>query len=266
MKRSVIALITDFGLNDVYVGVMKGVMLSINPDAVIVDITHSIPRHDIAAGSYALRAAYGFFPEGTVFVIVVDPGVGGKRPIICARSGGRYFLAPDNGVLGALLSEEGYESLVRVEREDLYLKPVSSTFHGRDIFAPVAAHLSEGLDIRSLGEATADFVRVEIPEAETGREGIVADVRWVDIFGNVVTSVTARTAREVVGKWAGIAIRGKRERFPLVESYEALMPGGLLAIVGSSGFLEISVREGSAAERLGLAAGERIVLIESGEE
>jgi S-adenosylmethionine hydrolase len=278
MKESVIALITDFGLDDVYVGVMKGVILSINPTVRIVDITHSIPRHDIRAASHALLASHRFFPKGSVFVVVVDPGVGGERRIICAESDGRYFLAPDNGVLGALLRGGGYDSLVTVERESLYLVPVSSTFHGRDIFSPVAAHLSKGMDIGALGAATSDFVCVEMPEARVEPRRVVADVRWIDSFGNIVTNVAASTVRDVMDGWSGMvaareggdsgAEEAGREpaRLPLVESYEAVSPGGLLAIIGSSGFLEISVREGSAADRLNVSAGDRLILKEDRRE
>lgn len=294
MKHPVIVLITDFGLDDVYVGVMKGVMLSIAPDAAIVDVTHSIPRHDVVAASHALLACYRFFGEGTVFVVVVDPGVGSERHVICARSEGRYFLAPDNGVLAPQLTERGYDSLVRVKREDLYLKPVSSTFHGRDIFAPVAAHLSMGLDILTLGDTAPDFVRVDLPEAEVGEGRVRAAVRWVDSFGNVVTNCAASAVRDVLGGWAGMVIGreaarvrtgtkydslkgeggarsaigpggravGPAQRISLVGAYEEVPPGALLAIVGSSGFLEISVREGSAAERLGLSLGDKVIFTE----
>lgn len=271
MKHPVIALITDFGLDDVYVGVMKGVILSINPAARIVDITHSIPRHDVRAASHALLASCRFFPEGSIIVVVVDPGVGGKRRIICAKSDGRYFLAPDNGVLGAMLSERGYDSLVTVEREDLRLVPVSLTFHGRDIFAPVAAHLSKGMDIGALGAPIADFARLEMPGArfESGR--VMTEIRWVDSFGNIVTNVAASTVRDVMGGWAGMIVEvgvGEEKagrdvlRLPLVEAYEMVPPGSLLAIVGSSGFLEISVREGSAGDRLSVTVGDSLLIRE----
>lgn len=263
MKQPVIALLTDFGLGDIYVGVMKGVIHSVNPDGHIVDITHSIPRQDVRAASYALLASVKFFPEGTIFVVVVDPGVGGGRAVLCAKTGGNLFLAPDNGILGPLLDRGGYEILVKVENENLYLKPVSSTFHGRDIFAPVAAHLSAGLDIRDLGPDTSEYVRGEIRRAEVSAKRVVAEVIWVDGFGNVVTSCEASVVRDVMSAWAGVAIEGGGgDRLPLVTSYDAVPPGELLAIVGSSGFLEISVREGSAAERLGLKAGDRVVLVE----
>jgi S-adenosylmethionine hydrolase len=263
MEHPVIALLTDFGIEDVYVGVMKGVILSLSPRARIVDVTHSIPRHDALAGSLALSASYRFFPLGTVFVVVVDPGVGGGRAVICARAGGRYFLAPDNGVLSAVLDEAGYEALVKVERRDLFLEPVSATFHGRDIFAPVAAHISRGLDIGSLGPAVTEYVRVAAPPPEIGKKRIRASVLWVDGFGNVVTNIPAAAARDVMGQWRGIAVEGKAVTLPFVTSYDSVAPGEVLAIVGSSNLLEISVREGSAARRLGLSRGESVVLAES---
>jgi len=265
MKHSVIALITDFGLSDVYVGVMKGTILSLNPEARIVDITHSIPRHDIMAGSHALMASYRYFPEGTVFVVVVDPGVGSDRAIICAESEGRYFLAPDNGVLGAILTERGYDSLVKVGREDLYIKPVSATFHGRDVFAPVAAHLSMGMDMADLGERAHGFARIDIPVAEVTAGRVAACVLWVDSFGNIVTNVSASAVRDVISGWSGIGVEGRAHGLRLVGSYEAVAPGSLLAIVGSSGFLEFSVRGGSAARTLELSPGDRLVLVESAE-
>ena len=263
MKHPVIALITDFGTDDVYVGVMKGAILSISPDADIVDITHAIPRHDILAGSHTLLASYPFFPEGSIFVAVVDPGVGGDRAVLCARAEARYFLAPDNGLLGQILSEKGYEALVRVEREDLFIKPVSSTFHGRDIFAPVAAHISMGLDIKSLGPEVADYMRLESAGPEVGPGRIAARVAWVDSFGNIVTNCPAEAAEEVVADWASIGIEGRGEEISLVRSYDSVPEGALLAIVGSSGFLELSVREGSAAERLGIEPGDAVVLLKS---
>ena len=264
MKHPVIALITDFGTDDVYVGVMKGAILSVNPGAEVVDITHAIPRHDIRAASSTLLASYAFFPEGSIFVVVVDPGVGGARAVICARADGRYFLAPDNGVLGPLLDEKGYDSVVRVENQDLFLKPVSSTFHGRDIFAPVAAHLSAGLDIAELGPEAHGFVRLERAGPEVAQDRVAAHVTWVDRFGNVVTDCPASAVHEVMAAWDGMALEGHEAGFPLVESYGAVARGSLLAIVGSSGFLELSVREGSAARRLGLGSGDPVVLVRTG--
>jgi S-adenosylmethionine hydrolase len=263
MKYPVIALITDFGLHDVYVGVMKGVILSVNPDARVVDVTHSIPRHDVAAASHALAAAVDFFPAGAIFTVVVDPGVGTGRAVICAEIDGRYFLAPDNGLLGPMLDEKGYDALVRVQREDLCLNPVSSTFHGRDIFAPVAAHMSAGLSVSDLGPETSEYVSFEITAAEIGPGRVVASVTWIDNFGNAVTNCPASSAGEVIRGWSGIAVEGRPENIPLVTSYESVPPGALLAIVGSSGYLEISVREGSAAERLGLKSGDTVALVES---
>jgi S-adenosylmethionine hydrolase len=294
MKHPFIALITDFRLDDVYVGVMKAVILSVNPDARTLDVTHSIPKHNVAAASVALMSCFDYLPEGTIVVAVVDPGVGGGRDIIAASTAGKTCLAPDNGLLAPLVTGYGADVVVRVDRPDLYVKPVSSTFHGRDVFAPIAAHLSLGLDITKLGPATTDYVRLDLPEAAIEPGKVTAEVLWVDSFGNIVTNLNGDLARDCLGGWRGISIYVKARQehpesgrggegtptrpgrlvapaavltgVPLVESYEAVPPGMPLAIRGSSGRLEISLREANAALRLGVGIGDTITLVDGGSE
>jgi S-adenosylmethionine hydrolase len=268
MDSNTIALLTDFGLHDWFVGVMKGVMLSINPGASVVDISHAVPRHDVGAASFALMASYRYLPAGSVAVVVVDPGVGTERPILCARSAGRIFVAPDNGIIAGLLELEGHTTLVSVENDTYFLKPVSATFHGRDIFAPVAAHLSLGLDPRKLGPEVTDYRRLEIPSPQVRSSSVVGSVRWIDSFGNLITDYPAGLLDELEERWGrdlsvGSMEKGERHSLRIVACYESVEPGGLLAIRGSSGYLEISARERSAAEILGIQVGDGLTLQQS---
>jgi S-adenosylmethionine hydrolase len=259
MASPVIALITDFGLEDWFVGVTKGVILSINPDATIIDVVHNVPRHDVVAGSFAVLASYSYVPPGAIVVIVVDPGVGTGRAILCMRSAGRYFLAPDNGVLTGIAEREGFEQLATVENDEYFIKPVSSTFHGRDIFAPVAAHLSLGVELDRLGREVKDLKRVEIPSPRIDGEALVLTVRWIDAFGNVITDCPADLVAEVVGRWGrDLALAEGARRLKITDDYESVGRGDFLAIIGSTGHLEVSVREGNAAETLNLRIGSRL--------
>ena len=258
---SPIALLTDFGLDDWYVGVMKGVILSINPDAKVIDLTHSVPPQEIEAANFAILASYKYLPPGSVLVVVVDPGVGGTRSILCAESGGRSFVFPDNGVLTELLDREGFEKLVKVENPEFMLDSVSSTFHGRDIFAPVAAHLSLGVAVESIGPQVADYERITISRPEVGDDHATVRVRWIDRFGNLITDCPAGMVEDMSGKWGGIAIDlGSHGIARVVTAYEGVQRGRPLGIIGSSGYLEVSIREANATQALGLTLGDTIVL------
>ncbi|HVP58141.1 MAG TPA: SAM-dependent chlorinase/fluorinase [bacterium] len=261
MRPLVIALLTDFGEADWYVGVLKGVILGVNPEARVIDVTHAIPRHDARAASFALVASRKFFPPGTIFVVVADPGVGGPRKILCATSGGRTYLAPDNGALAEVLDADGYEDLVSVENPCFMLQPVSPTFHARDVFAPVAAHLSLGLPVGQLGPKLDSFVRGEARPPEVRGNSAVVAIRWVDSFGNLITNCPAELAGELAARWGGIAANaGPARAIGFAKTYEDVSPGAPLCLVGSSGFLEISIRGGSAARELGLGLGGAVTL------
>jgi len=251
----VVALITDFGLSDGYVAAMKGVVLGINPGATLVDITHEVEPHDIAGAGYVLGSVYRYFPAGTVFLAVVDPGVGGeRRPIVAVAETG-YFVGPDNGLFGLIYSAEPVCEVYCIREGSRGPSPVSDTFHGRDIFAPVAARLSLGDEPGKLGHRIDDYARGDFraPVEEGGK--LKVPVVHVDRFGNLVTSLSREGfagftgGREFVIRAGGRVLR-RVERF-----YSAVNRGELLALFGSSGTLEISVNQGSAAEVTGLKRG-----------
>ncbi|MCD6224235.1 MAG: SAM-dependent chlorinase/fluorinase, partial [Deltaproteobacteria bacterium] len=189
---SIITLLTDFGVEDEYVGIMKGVILSINPSSTIVDITHQIAPQDIIAAAYRIKFSYKYFPEKTVHLVIVDPGVGSGRPLLAAKIQGHFFLAPDNGILTPLLDDGDIDTLVFVENSEYFLDSVSQTFHGRDIFAPVAAHISKGIDIMELGKLAdiKSLARLSVEKpfiADNGElSGIIVSI---DRFGNLITNI-----------------------------------------------------------------------------
>jgi S-adenosylmethionine hydrolase len=244
---NVIALVTDFGLKDHYVGVMKGVILSVNPHANIVDVSHEIPSQGILDAYFLLSNTYAYFPKKTVFVTVVDPGVGTDRAILAVQTDAYLFLAPDNGILGFLGKAGKVRRIVRVREQKYFLKPLSNTFHGRDIFAPVAAHLSLGLDPRKLGPETDRMETLSAPSPRVTREGvIVGEVVSIDRFGNLLTNIPGdrlSSADSVEVRLGKTVVRG------LCESYATGRKGQLIALVGSSGTVEVSVNRGSAQKR-----------------
>lgn len=264
----VVTLLTDFGTSDAYVGAVKGVVLRALPEARIVDITHEVPRHDVKAAALVLESAFGYFPKETVHLVVVDPGVGSARRMLAAEAGGFRFVGPDNGVLIPALSAAGGALIVGVEaaapatRRALSVLPegasASSTFHGRDYFAPVAAALAGGAELSEFGPPLADPVRLEFPRPRrlTGGE-LLGEVIYVDRFGNLVTNLRPEDLDPEAGPFvfeiAGAKVSG------LSTCYAEVECGGLLALVGSTGRIEVSVREGGAAERLRAGVGTPVV-------
>jgi len=256
---SVITLTTDFGTRDWFVGTMKGVIVGIQPGATVVDVTHEVPAGDIRGGAFALAAACRFFQKGTVHVAVVDPGVGSARRAIAVQTAEHCFVGPDNGVLSWALAKQEVWAIHALENKAYFLRSVSRTFHGRDIFAPVAAHLSRGVPIRKLGPALKDFVRLDWPEPRKLREGIEGEVVYIDRFGNAITSLEAGILQGA--KWVECEVRRRRRRrCPVKSFYQAVPPRSPVAVVGSSGFLEIAVNGGSAEKALGLEVGSRVLL------
>jgi S-adenosylmethionine hydrolase len=260
MARPVIALLTDFGTKDHYAGTMKGVVLGICPEATCVDITHDIPPHDILAGALELSASYKYFPPGTVFLVVVDPGVGSTRRPIAAEAGAYRFVAPDNGVLALVFREAPPKRVVELT-ERRYARPtVSRTFEGRDRFAPAAAWLARGIELSGLGRGLASWQALTVPEPVVRDAEIVAEVLRVDRFGNLVTNVDRRTF-ERFAEGGGIEIVAGTETVgKVVATYADAEPGSVCALFGSAEQLEIAVNGGSAAERLGLARGAPITI------
>ena len=256
----IITLTTDFGTNDLYVGVMKGVILSINPQAQIVDITHAVPPQDIRAAAFLIDSAYGYFPTGTIHLVVVDPGVGSLRRAIACQTEHGCFVCPDNGVLSYILHDELCYRAVAVENLAYCLPQISNTFHGRDIFAPVAAHLSQGVPLDDFGRPVDDLVRFPIPAPQMTDSEIIGHVLWVDQFGNLITNISDETLK-LFDIQSGFVIKvGTMTLERLNRSYAESEVGELLAIIGSFGRLEISINQGSAACVLGLKQGDPITI------
>jgi S-adenosylmethionine hydrolase len=255
----IITLTTDFGLSDWFVGTMKGVILSIHPGGATVDISHDIPAGDVHTGAFALAASYKFFPKGTIHVAIVDPGVGGKRKAIAVQTADYLFVGPDNGVLSFALAKEKIKSIRQLTNETVFLAPVSRTFHGRDIFAPVAAHLSKGLSPHLLGPKLTDFVRLPWPKVETNINVVRGRIVYIDRFGNAITSIDQSCLSGLTGSACEVFVRQKRV-CPLATFYQAVQPGKPVAILGSSDLLEIAVNGGSAARILRLRIGDAVVV------
>ncbi|MDA2918373.1 SAM-dependent chlorinase/fluorinase [Desulfobacterota bacterium AH_259_B03_O07] len=241
--RRIITLTTDFGLSDPYVGSMKGVIYSINPNALITDITHDIPSHDVFKAAFILRNFISYFPEETINLVVVDPGVGSSRRAIAVEADNKYFVGPDNGVFTFVYMDANSYAVFEITDPKYMLKNISSTFHGRDIFAPVAGHISIGVSIKDFGVETKDPVSIEIKHPEVGSNEIVGEVIYVDSFGNCITNITGNS----VSSDSRIYV-DKRVVESISKSYSDVPEGELLAIIGSSGFLELSVNQGRASE------------------
>jgi len=256
--RPVIALLTDFGTRDHYAGTMKGVALGICPDATLVDITHEVPAHDVLAGALELAAAYRYFPPGTIFLAVVDPGVGSARRGIAAEAGEYRFVAPDNGVLTLVLDDPPAKKIVELT-ERRYARPtVSRTFEGRDRFAPAAAWLAKGIDLGALGRPAGAVRRLDIPRPEVGSDSLNGEVLRVDRFGNLITNIDRRTFEKFAADGA-LAIRiGDRQVSRVVSTYADADSGELTALFGSSDHLELALNGGSASAALAAGRGARV--------
>ncbi|HUI84165.1 MAG TPA: SAM-dependent chlorinase/fluorinase, partial [Candidatus Binatia bacterium] len=257
-----------FGLLDPYVGIMHGVVLKIAPEARVVDICHGVASHDVFGGAWTIAQAYRFFPQRTVHVIVVDPGVGSLRRPIIAETDDYIFVAPDNGVLSLVEAGEPRFAVRHVTADRYFLEPVSQTFHGRDIFAPVAAWLSRGIAPSEFGPAISDYVRLAMPQVEHIAENrLRGAVLRVDRFGNLITNIGELDAPALFGGEAPavtILIAGQNIT-RLCRSYAEGAEGELFAIVGSSGYLEIAARQASAAEKLVAGVGTPVgVVVERG--
>ena len=258
--RPVIALLTDFGTADHYAGTMKGVILGICPDVTLVDISHDIPAHDVAAGALELAASYKYFPTGTIFVAVVDPGVGSARRGLAADTGDYRFVAPDNGVLTLALRESPPKKIVELT-ERRYARPtVSRTFEGRDRFAPAAAWLAKGTQLPALGRPVSDIQRIDLPAPEVEAAEIRGLVVRVDRFGNLVTNIDRKSV-ERLAQGGAIAIEADGKPVErLAATYAELPAGGVGALFGSTDHLEIAAPSASAAAHLQLGRGARVRL------
>lgn len=259
---TVITLTTDFGVRNGFAGIMKGVIYSIAPFVQIVDISHTIAPQDIHEGAYTLWRAVPFFPKGTVHVYVVDPGVGTQRRPLAARLGEYFFVGPDNGLLTPLIEDsernKGSIEFVHLDKPKFWLPKISRTFHGRDIFAPVGAHLVNGVPLSELGTAFDDPIRIELTHPEITENGWIAHITVIDVFGNLTTDLPASALQgrtNILFRLRGTEVDG------VAESYGHKQAGDLVAVVDSEDYIEIAVVNGSAARELGAKVGDLVEVI-----
>jgi S-adenosyl-L-methionine hydrolase (adenosine-forming) len=263
LPNPIITLTTDYGMNDHLVGTMKGVILKINPDVTIVDITHNVTPFDLLDGALAIGSAYSYFPPKTIHVIVVDPGVGTDRRPLLVTAGNQYFIAPDNGVLSVVYEREQDLIVRHANAEHYYLQPLSKTFHGRDVFAPVAAWLSKGWQPASMGEDITDFKRFALPRPKSSEGTLKGIVMRVDTFGNLVTNFRAEDLPEASAENGDTAISlqvGNQQVSRLVSTFAQGNAGEPIAYVGSSGYVEVAVNKGNASRTLGIGRGTPVIL------
>src|SRR5687767_8701973 len=260
MARPVIALLTDFGTRDHYAGTMKGVALGICPDAAFVDITHDIAPHDVLGGALELSASYKYFPPGTIFLVVVDPGVGSARRPLAAEAGGYRFVAPDNGVLTLAFKDAPAKRVVELT-ERRYARPtVSRTFEGRDRFAPAAAWLAKGINLSALGRSAGTIQELVIPLPDIADDMLSGEVLRVDRFGNLVTNIDRKLFEKFAHK-DGIEIAAAAHLIGrVVATYADAASGEVCALFGSTDHLEIAVNAGSASDHLSLGRGAPVTI------
>lgn len=262
--RPIITLTTDFGTNDHFVGAMKGVILDIVPEAQIVDICHSVQAFDVLDGALTISQAYSYFPNRTVHVVVIDPGVGTARRPIVASSDKYHFVAPDNGVLSLVYAREQRIHVRHITSEHYFLQPVSNTFHARDIFSPVAAYLAKEVDSLKFGEEVEDYVRFSAPKPKAVDENRLRGVVLkIDRFGNLVTNISPQDAPMLFGA-AGKAFKivvGSREITEIHSAYAEGAPGEVFGVLGSMGFLEIAANRGAAAQLTGASKGSDVTIV-----
>lgn len=252
-------LLTDFGYADYFVGAMKGALLSVAPDASIIDITHDLPPHDIQAAAWTLANAYSYFPKGTVHVAVVDPGVGSSRRALAVRAGEYFFVGPDNGLFNFIFEREERVEAVELQNKKFFREYVSRTFHGRDVFAPIAGAILNGVSLGEFGDAVTDCVRLSQPCLHRTDDGmLVASVIHVDRFGNLVTNIKRADLAQINGRFT-IEISG-RLITKVEEFFAAEIEGKLFAIWGSAGHLEIVARSRSAANILNVERGVHVLV------
>jgi S-adenosylmethionine hydrolase len=257
-----ITLTTDFGGDSPYVAAMKGVVLGINPRARLVDLSHQVPPQDVRYAAFFLAASIPFFPVEAIHVVVVDPGVGSERALLYIEIEGRRVLAPDNGCWTSLLGDgSGPARIIRLAEPRYWRQPVSSTFHGRDILAPVAGHLSIGVDPALLGPPASDWVRLAWPQVRAVMDGLAGEVIFVDHFGNLISNIPGASIRNapdilMIGKKSFRRGRG----FQWVSCYAAAKPGTVVALISSQGLVEVAVVQGSAAAKLKVQVGTPVTI------
>jgi S-adenosyl-L-methionine hydrolase (adenosine-forming) len=252
-----IALLTDFGNSDHYAASLKGVILSINPAAKMIDVTHEVSPQNIRQGAFVLLNCFEMFPKGTIFVGVVDPGVGSKRREVCVKTRDYFFVGPDNGLFSAAAHKAGTYEVRQLDNQRYFRHPISATFHGRDMFSPVAAHLSTQDIFKSLGKASNLRVHLHIPTPRMIRNGVKGQVVYMDRFGNGMTNVCIGHMPQGKGRRAKVVL-GSAKPVPLKRTFSDGRPQELIALFNSNGTLELAVRDGSAARRHRLKVGSQV--------
>jgi S-adenosyl-L-methionine hydrolase (adenosine-forming) len=263
-RQSIVTLTTDFGLQDHFVGTMKGVILEAAPDTQLVDICHSVQPFDVLDGALTIAQAYSYFPAGTVHMVVVDPGVGSARRPIIVTTERHHFVAPDNGVLSLVYGREERLSVRHVIAEHYFLQPTSNTFHGRDVFSPIAAYLAKGVDPAKFGDEISDYVRFAAPKAKpVNAQTLRGVVLKVDRFGNLVTNITPQDAPMLFQENAPAfkIVIGGHEISEIKDNYAQGAPGEIFGILGSMGYLEIAANRGAAVKLLGVEKGTDVNIV-----
>lgn len=258
MKRQIITFTTDFGTKDGYVGAVKGVIKRINPQVEIVDVTHDIEPFDILSGAFVLNHFYRYFPKNTIHLVVVDPGVGSKRQPLLIRIEDFFFVGPDNGIFSLIYQNERITEMIVLSNKKYFLAELSSTFHARDIFAPVAGYLSLGIDVKEFGSTAKECRRLLFPQPSATRKSIMGEIIHIDNFGNLITNIGAKL---VENKTMAKIIVGKREISRLAQSYFDILKREVGAVIGSSGFLEIAINQGDASKVLKSKIGSPVKVV-----
>lgn len=256
----IITLTTDFGLQDHYVSAIKAVIIGIAPDVRLVDVSHTIPPQDIMAGAWVTRNAAFLFPPETVHLVVVDPGVGTDRNPIVLKIGDQYFVGPDNGIFSLLYDEFKFEAY-KLNKPDFWRKERSRTFHGRDIFAPVAAHISNGVPLKELGDPITDLVTYHWAVPLGDKDGLQGWVIHIDQFGNLITNISEKLLEDTAGRRKVKIYVGNTIIDHLVNTFGDVEPGEPVAFIGSSGMLEVAINKGNAAKMLSVDKGAQISLV-----
>jgi len=261
MRNSVITLLTDFGTKDHYVTSMKGAILNINPRCTLIDITHHITPHDIKEGAFILGNAYSSFPKGTIHLSVVDPGVGGLRKPILLVTTNYFFVGPDNGLFTFALKREKVKKAVALTNPKYFLSPVSNTFHGRDLFAPVAAYLSLGVKPEAFGPALNSWVELDFAKTRIREGRLIGEILHIDAFGSLISNIGNEQLFHFVKDHSFVIRVGKRTIRGLKKGYWEGKRNEAMALIGSGGFLEISVREGNAQKVLRVKKGDQVTIV-----
>jgi len=258
---NLISLLTDFGLEDNYVGVMKAVILKINPKAKILDLSHNVERQNITEAALLLKSSFRYFPKGTIFLVIVDPGVGSKRKVIAVKTKNYIFVGPDNGVLSLALKETGIDKIIEISNKKYFLKPVSDTFHGRDIFSPVAGFLSKGVSLENFGKDINGFKDLDLPKVKIKDDKLFGEIIYIDGFGNLISNVQRDILYDFVDK-RRFKIYFKKKIFEGINrSYAETKIGEPLVIFGSFNNLEISVNQRNALNYFKAKKGDLLKIV-----